>query len=243
MRPDLAFAGIFLLTLLGLSLFGLVTLAERLKTKDKLEKIGGGAYLASLDLAEPTAAHISHYASIVKDYSLARELIGRAEKIVAQSYEPGSDIDSLLDQAEQSIFEVAEHKIKPSFHELREVVNDSFKRLEELADRKEPITGVASGFIDLDGLTAGFQDSDLVMFKWDNNPSDQKKRPPVLLQIANSMFFGAACALIWAVATDSFCDQCFGGWILVVISYIVWIVSSILWIVADAKLLSNISYI
>ena len=140
-----------------------VTLAQRLKAKDQLEKIGGGVYLAGLDLAEPTAAHISHYASIVKDYSLARELIDRASKIVAQGYEPGSDIDSLLDAAEQSIFEVAEHKIKPSFYELREVVNDSFKRLEELADRKEPITGVASGFIDLDRLTAGFQDSDLVI--------------------------------------------------------------------------------
>ena len=140
-----------------------VTLAESLKGAGKLEAVGGGAYLAHLSTAEPTASHVTHHAKIIKDYSLARELIDRSAKIAAESYLPGTDIEALLDRAESSIFEVAEARIKPSFHPLKEVVTQAFKNLEQLSERKELITGVATGFTDLDSMTAGLQPSDLVI--------------------------------------------------------------------------------
>ncbi len=140
-----------------------VTLAESLRGSGKLEAVGGGAYLAQLSMAEPTASHIAHHAKIVKDYALARELIERSGRIAAESYLPGTDIESLLDKAESSIFEVAEARIKPSFHPLKEVVTKAFKNLEQLSERKELITGVATGFKDLDSLTAGLQPSDLII--------------------------------------------------------------------------------
>jgi len=140
-----------------------VTLAETLKAKGRYDQVGGGAYLAQLDLAEPSAANAPHYAKLIKDYSLARQLIKRAEAIVSDSFEAGQDIEGLLDRAEQSIFEVAEAKVKPSFHPLRSLVNQVFKVIEERYERKEIVTGVPTGFIELDNLTAGLQPSDLII--------------------------------------------------------------------------------
>ena len=141
----------------------LVTLAENLRGSGKLEAVGGGAYLAQLSMAEPTASHIAHHSKIVKDYSLARELIERSGRIAAESYLPGTDIESLLDKAESTIFEVAEARIKPSFFPLKQVVTKAFKNLEQLSERKELITGVPTGFNDLDSMTAGLQPSDLII--------------------------------------------------------------------------------
>jgi len=140
-----------------------ITVAERLKAKGKLEEAGGGAHLARLTEAVPTAAHVVHHAQIVKNTYLSRELADRATKITEQCYESFSDVGDLLDSAEQSIFSLAEYKIKQAFFGLAEVVKSSLKRVEELYDRKELVTGVPTGFERLDRMTAGFQPSDLII--------------------------------------------------------------------------------
>ena len=140
-----------------------VSLAEELKSRSKLDQVGGGAYLAELGQAEPSAAHAAHYARIIKDRSLARELIQRATEIVTDGFNAGREVSELLDRAEHSIFELAEAKTSPTFSSIKPVVNDSFKRIEELYSRKELITGVPTGFTDLDNMTAGLQPSDLII--------------------------------------------------------------------------------
>jgi len=141
----------------------LVHLSERLKGRGRLDASGGGAYLARLDNVVPTAAHVAHHARIVKDYSLARELIGRATRIVDQGFQAGVDVENLLDQAEQSIFEVAERKVQPAFRPLAQVVTETFKRIEYLVDHKGLVTGVPTGFTRLDQLLAGLQPADLII--------------------------------------------------------------------------------
>jgi len=141
----------------------LITLTNQLKKKKKLEEVGGASYLAGLVDAVPTAANVSYYTKIVKEKSTLRKLISTATEIVTQSYQEGKDLDDFLDEAEQAIFSISAHKIKPSFYPMKEIVKESFKAIEELYEKKELITGIPSGFKDLDGKTAGFQRSDLIV--------------------------------------------------------------------------------
>lgn len=141
----------------------LITLTNKLKTNNLLDDIGGPSYLASLIDMVPTAANIEYYARIVKEKATLRKLIDVATQIVTQSYSDSGDIDALLDEAEQAIFRISEHKIKPSFYHMKDVVKESFKTIEKLFERKELITGSPSGFKDLDRMTAGFQNSELII--------------------------------------------------------------------------------
>jgi len=141
----------------------LITLTNRLKSQNLLDEVGGPSYLASLIDMVPTAANIEYYARIVKEKSTLRRLIDAATQIVTQSYSDSGDLDAFLDEAEQAIFRISEHKVKPSFYHMRDMVKESFKTIEKLFERKELITGVPSGFKDLDRMTAGFQDSDLII--------------------------------------------------------------------------------
>lgn len=140
-----------------------VSLAEMLISKEQLNQAGGGAYLAELTLAEPTAAHIAEHSRTIQKHSMSRALIERATQIVADGYEPGIDVDELVSRAEQSIFEVAEKRIRPSYFPLKEVVKTAFANIEALAKRKELITGVPTGYTELDQMTAGLQRSDLII--------------------------------------------------------------------------------
>jgi len=141
----------------------LITVTNHLKKKKRLQDVGGAAYLASLVDGVPTAANVTYYSRIVKEKSILRQLITAATEIVTASYHEGKDLDTFLDEAEQAIFRISEHKIKPSFYPIREVVKESFKIIERLYEKKELITGVPSGFKDLDKKTAGFQPSDLII--------------------------------------------------------------------------------
>jgi replicative DNA helicase len=141
----------------------LITLTNKLKSKNLLDDVGGPSYLASLIDMVPTAANIEYYARIVKEKATLRKLIDVATQIVTQSYRDSGDIDGFLDEAEQAIFRISEHKVKPSFYHMRDVVKESFKTIERLFEKKELITGVPSGFKDLDRMTAGFQNSDLII--------------------------------------------------------------------------------
>ncbi|MEW6140628.1 MAG: replicative DNA helicase [Thermodesulfobacteriota bacterium] len=140
-----------------------LTLTAALKTAGLLETVGGVPYLTELIDAVPSAANILHYAEKVKERATLRKLISVATEISTRSYEMQEDVDELVDQAEELIFSVGESRIGPGFVHIQELMKASFETIENLYERKENITGVPSGFRDLDNLTAGFQRSDLII--------------------------------------------------------------------------------
>ncbi len=141
----------------------LITLTNELQKIDQLDSIGGASYLTSLIDAVPTAANIQYYARIVKEKAILRKLIQTSTEIITQSYEDRGDVEAFLDEAERAIFEISEKRVRPSFYPIREIVKESFATIEKLFKKKEAVTGVASGFRELDRMTAGFQPSDLVI--------------------------------------------------------------------------------
>ncbi len=140
----------------------LVTLTAELKARGELDDVGGGDYLATLVDYVPTAANIVYYCKLVKEKALARKLIEVSTDIATSGYE-GGDMEEILDRAEKSIFEISENRSRPSFFPVRDILKDTFKAIEKLYERKELITGVPTGYHDLDKMTAGLQPSDLII--------------------------------------------------------------------------------
>ena len=140
----------------------LVTLTAVLKDRGELEDIGGSTYLATLVDYVPTAANINYYCKLVKEKSVARKLIEASTAIATRGYE-GGDMEEILDQAEKSIFEISENRMRPSYFPVRDILKDTFKSIEALYERKELVTGVPTGYHDLDKMTAGLQSSDLIV--------------------------------------------------------------------------------
>lgn len=141
----------------------LVTVCEELESKGFLEKLGGAAYLATLANMTPTAAHARYYAGIVKEKALLRALIRSSTEIIEKSYGYVENIEEFLDDAEQLIFDVARKKDTRSFVPLRDALEQTFEKLERLYERKSGLTGLSTGFADLDNITSGFQESDLII--------------------------------------------------------------------------------
>ena len=141
----------------------LVTLKEELGRMGELEAVGGPAYVASLADGVPRSANVEYYARIVKEKSTLRSLIHSANKILVEAYEAEQEPDLLLDEAERQIFSIAEDRIRAGFVPLRELVQTSFATIERLQQHKGAVTGVPSGFADLDEMTSGFQKGDLVI--------------------------------------------------------------------------------
>jgi replicative DNA helicase len=141
----------------------LITLTNILKNKQQIDGVGGAAYLASLVDNVPSAANVGYYAKIVKEKAILRQLIGTATGILKNSYDSGMDVDDVLDEAEHSIFEISENKIRPSFYLLKNIIKDTFKTIERLYEKKNLITGVPTGFDKLDDLTSGLQKSELII--------------------------------------------------------------------------------
>ena len=141
----------------------LVTLTSELNKSGMLDRIGGAAYLAELIDEVVSAANVEHYAGIVHEKALLRKLISASTEIATRCYEFESNIDEFLDEAEQIIFQVGETRIKQGFVHMNSLMKDAISTVERLYDRKENVTGVPSGFKDLDQLTAGFQPSDLII--------------------------------------------------------------------------------
>ena len=140
-----------------------VTVSASLQTRGHLEGAGGQSYLANLTDSVPTAANVSYYAKIVRSRALTRRLINAATAIAGSGYEGKGDIDVLLDEAESKIFEVTSSRDQRAFTPLKEIVKESFKQIEKLYEKKEAITGVATGYLDLDRMTSGLQPSDLII--------------------------------------------------------------------------------
>nr|WP_320048386.1 replicative DNA helicase [uncultured Desulfuromonas sp.] len=140
----------------------LVTLTAELKQHDQLDAVGGSHYLATLVDYVPTAANIAYYAKLMKEKAVARHMINVATEIATRGYE-GQEIDKTLDWAEKSIFEISSMKTRPSYFSTKEIMKDTFKAIEKLYERKELVTGVPTGYTDLDTMTAGLQPGDLVI--------------------------------------------------------------------------------
>jgi replicative DNA helicase len=141
----------------------LITLSEILKARGELEAVGGSAYLASLADQVPTAANIAHYARIIREKAILRQLITSATDIATRGFEEQGNVDEFLDAAEKVIFDIAEKKIKSAFVSVGDMIKDTLKAVERLYERKELVTGVPTGFKDFDKLTAGLQPSELII--------------------------------------------------------------------------------
>jgi replicative DNA helicase len=140
-----------------------VTLKEELSRAGELDEVGGPAYIASLADGVPRSANVEYYAKIVKEKSTLRSLIHSANKILTEAYEAEEEPDLLLDEAERAIFAIAEDRIRQGFVPLRDLVQSSFATIEKLQQHKGLVTGVPTGFVDLDEMTSGLQPSDLVL--------------------------------------------------------------------------------
>ncbi len=138
-------------------------LADRMRQNNELETIGGINYLSQLEDFVPTSTAVSHHAKIVREKKILRDLIQTATEIVTNSYGESDSVEEILDQAEKSIFEISEKRTRRSFFPLKEVVKDNFKSIEKLVGQPGMVTGVPTGFLDLDNKTAGFQPSDLII--------------------------------------------------------------------------------
>lgn len=141
----------------------IVTLMECLKASDSLDAVGGPSYLTNLASGVPTTANFAHYSDIVRDKAILRKLIDASTTIVSDCYDTGKDVREVLDKAEQSIFEVRSAKVESRFAVLKDVIKDSIEKIDSLYQRKENITGLATGFRELDIKTAGLQASDLIV--------------------------------------------------------------------------------
>jgi replicative DNA helicase len=142
----------------------LITLSEELRGRGgELADVGGAAYLAELAERVPTAANIMQYARIVRDKAILRGLITTSTAIAARGYEPGQDVKALVERAEQEIFAISDREVRPAFVRIDALLGDTFRKIDRLHDQRTPVTGVPTGFADLDKLTAGLQPSDLVV--------------------------------------------------------------------------------
>jgi replicative DNA helicase len=140
-----------------------VTVADELRRADLLEAIGGPATLISLQANTPATTNASRYARIVEEHALLRRLIGVAGEIAEMGYSLPDDIAAAIDRAESMVFQVAERRVTDTLKPLHDLLSDSLDRLERLYDRGESITGVPTGFIDLDERLSGLQPSSLVI--------------------------------------------------------------------------------
>jgi len=140
-----------------------VTLREELLKESQLEAVGGAAYIASLLDGVPRISNLEHYARIVKEKSLLRKLIHSTNEILIRSFSADEDPMVLLERAESAIFQISEERVKGGFVQLPDLLSKTYKHIETLYQKKELITGLATGFVKLDQMTSGFQDSDLII--------------------------------------------------------------------------------
>jgi replicative DNA helicase len=141
----------------------IVTLSNELRDRGLLDKAGGVDYIIQLASNVPTTSNVDYYANIIKDKSLKRKLIKVGNSILGFDYSGSSDVEELLDKAEQLIFDLAETNKPLNFYHIRELLPDCFERIESAYRKKSGITGIRTGFERLDELTAGFQQSDLII--------------------------------------------------------------------------------
>jgi len=141
----------------------LLSLSEELGRAGALDEVGGASYLSSLMDGVPKSLNIEYHARIIKEKALLRRLILSSAKIISSSYEQKEDADELLNEAQTAIIEVAEQRVKPGFIPLNMLTKPTLDMIKNLSERREAVTGVPSGFRDLDNLTAGFHNSEFIV--------------------------------------------------------------------------------
>jgi len=141
----------------------LVTLQEALKKENQLDTIGGVEYLSKLAFSVPTSAHVKNYASIVKEKSVLRRLIKTGQDIVSDSYDGKEDLEHILNSAEEKIFNIMQNRKTEEFTDIRELINPTLNMIVKAHENGDSVTGISTGFIDLDTRTAGLQPADLVL--------------------------------------------------------------------------------
>ena len=141
----------------------LVTLKEEMSRAGELERAGGVAYLSSLVEGVPHATNVPYYARIVKDKAVLRNLISAANRISQAAFDQPEETQSVLDEAEKSIFEIAEDALHVGFEPVSSIIKTTFKTIDELSEKRELITGIPTGFVEFDELTSGLQASDLII--------------------------------------------------------------------------------
>ncbi len=141
----------------------LVTLTEVLYKEDTIEDVGGAGYLAHLSSVVPTAANVLHYAKIVREKYILRHLISSATHIVRDCHDTSQDVETLLDRAEKLIFDITGEKFSGGITPIKEIIRNQIEAIDKLYQRKEHITGIATGYHEFDTQTAGFQPSDLII--------------------------------------------------------------------------------
>ena len=141
----------------------IITLKDELESMDKFEQVGGFEYLASLPDKVPTTANVQKYIKIVEEKSILRNLIKTANEIIELGYDPAEDVEDIMDGAEKKIFDIMQSKNQKGYTPIKDVLVESFTKLEELYNRKQHITGVPTGFSELDYKTAGLHGSELIL--------------------------------------------------------------------------------
>ncbi len=140
-----------------------VTLADELQRVQSLDAVGGAAYLASLVDGLPRITNVEQWSRIIKEKAVLRNLIHASTRIVSSCYEAEEDAAMILDRAEKSIFDIAEQRMRQGFQPIREIVKESFRTIDQLSQSKELVTGLPTGFVDLDEKTSGLQKGDLII--------------------------------------------------------------------------------
>ena len=141
----------------------LITVTEELSATKNLEEVGGVSYLSELAGSVPTAANVEYYARIVEEKSLLRRLIRTATTIAQEGYSREDEVEELLGEAEKTIMEVAQRKNSGSFQNIKDILVRTYDNIEILTNRKGDVTGIPTGFAELDRMTAGFQRNDLII--------------------------------------------------------------------------------
>lgn len=141
----------------------LVTVTEELRKTNKLDAVGGSVYVTDLLNSVPTAANVEYHAKIVEEKAVLRRLIEAGTRIVSDAFNEPDDVDQILDSAEKAIFDIALKRVREGFHRIDSVIKKVLDKIDSLYGKKEAITGSPTGFPDLDQMTAGFQNSDLII--------------------------------------------------------------------------------
>ena len=141
----------------------LITVKSELESMGKFEKVGGFEYLAELPEKVPTTANVIKYIKIVEEKSILRNLIKTANEIIELGYDPTEEVEDIMECAEKRIFNLMQNKNQKGYTPIKDVLVESFTQLEELYNRKQHITGVPTGFTELDYKTAGLHGSELIL--------------------------------------------------------------------------------
>ncbi len=140
-----------------------VALKEQFGKKRKLKEVGGASYLAELVNSVPTTVNVPYYAQIVKEKHILRDLLRTADFVRSLAYDDSQELDVVLDKAQSSIFDITQRRVQAPYQHIKDVLTGTFEHIEALYERKEQITGIPTGFTQLDRLTSGFQPSDLIV--------------------------------------------------------------------------------